>query len=141
MLRFFPETIALGEKIVAALRAEGISCGMRGAGAGPTGTKRGEYGVIMFSDHSIFTVPAYPLETVFDPTGAGDTFAGGFMGYLASTRNLSDASIRQAIVFGCVMASFTVEDFSLNRLKTLDYVEVEERYRKFKLLTDFDGLS
>jgi sugar/nucleoside kinase (ribokinase family) len=103
--------------------------------------KRGEYGVIMFTEHSIFTVPAYPLETVFDPTGAGDTFAGGFMGYLASTRNLSDASIRQAIVFGCVMASFTVEDFSLNRLKTLDYAEVEERFRKFKLLTDFDGLG
>lgn len=103
--------------------------------------KRGEYGVIMFTEHSIFTVPAYPLETVFDPTGAGDTFAGGFMGYLASTRNLSEASIRQAIVFGCVMASFTVEDFSLNRLKTLSYGEVEERYRKFKLLTDFDGLA
>ncbi|MEJ2201609.1 MAG: PfkB family carbohydrate kinase, partial [Desulfuromonadaceae bacterium] len=102
--------------------------------------KRGEYGVIMFTEHSIFTVPAYPLETVFDPTGAGDTFAGGFMGYLAATRNLSDASIRQAIVFGSVMASFTVEDFSLNRLQRLDFAEVEERYRKFKLLTDFGGL-
>jgi sugar/nucleoside kinase (ribokinase family) len=101
--------------------------------------KRGEYGVIMFSEHSIFTVPAYPLETVFDPTGAGDTFAGGFMGYLASTRNLSDASIRQAIVFGCVMASFTVEDFSLNRLKTLDFSQVEARFRQFRLLTDFSG--
>lgn len=103
--------------------------------------KRGEYGVIMFTEHSIFTVPAYPLETVFDPTGAGDTFAGGFMGYLASTRNLSDTSIRQAIVFGCVMASFTVEDFSLNRLRTLGYEEVEERYRRFKFLTDFDDLG
>ena len=99
--------------------------------------KRGEYGVIMFSEHSIFTVPAYPLETVFDPTGAGDTFAGGFMGYLASTRNLSDANIRQAIIFGSIMASFNVEDFSLNRLKTLDIAQVHERFRQFRLLTDF----
>jgi len=102
--------------------------------------KRGEYGVIMFTEHTVFTAPAYPLETVFDPTGAGDTFAGGFIGYLASTRNCDDASIRQAIVFGSVMASFTVEDFSLNRLRTLDYREIEERFRRFKLLTDFEGL-
>ncbi len=99
--------------------------------------KRGEYGVIMFTEHSIFTAPAYPLETVFDPTGAGDTFAGGFMGYLASTRNLADANIRQAIIFGSIMASFNVEDFSLNRLKTLDIEQVHERFRQFRLLTDF----
>ena len=102
--------------------------------------KRGEYGVIMFREHSIFSAPAFPLETVFDPTGAGDTFAGGFMGYLASTGNLSEASLRQAIVFGSVMASFNVEDFSLNRMRTLQYLEIEERYKKVKLLTEFDGL-
>jgi len=102
--------------------------------------KRGEYGVLMFTGTSIFAAPAYPLEKVFDPTGAGDTFAGGFMGYLANTGNLSEAGIRQAIIFGSVMASFTVEDFSLNRLKSLDYREIEERYRGFKAMTHFEGI-
>ncbi|MCL2761219.1 MAG: PfkB family carbohydrate kinase [Desulfuromonadales bacterium] len=102
--------------------------------------KRGEYGVLYFSSSGIFATPAYLLENVFDPTGAGDTFAGGFMGYLANTGNLSDHSIRQAVVFGSVMASFNVEDFSLNRLKTLEYHEIEERYQKFKAMTHFDEL-
>ena len=103
--------------------------------------KRGEYGVIMYSEHSVFSAPAVPLEEVFDPTGAGDTFAGGFFGYLASTRNLSDANMRQAVVFGSVMASFTVESFSLDRLKALDYSEIKDRYSEVKLLTDFAGLD
>ncbi|HEX2770630.1 MAG TPA: PfkB family carbohydrate kinase [Geobacteraceae bacterium] len=102
--------------------------------------KRGEYGVLMFNGSSIFAVPAYPLEEVFDPTGAGDTFAGGFMGYLANTGDTSEDGIRQAIIFGSVMASFNVEDFSLNRLKRLDYREIEERYRDFKAMTQFLGL-
>ncbi len=102
--------------------------------------KRGEYGVLMFRGASIFAAPAYPLEEVFDPTGAGDTFAGGFMGYLANTGDLSEEGIRQGIVFGSVMASFTVEDFSLNRLKRLDYGEIEERVRYFKTMTHFQGL-
>jgi sugar/nucleoside kinase (ribokinase family) len=102
--------------------------------------KRGEYGVLFFSGTSVFAAPAYPLENVFDPTGAGDTFAGGFMGYLANTGNLSPEGIRQAIVYGSVMASFTVEDFSLNRLRTLDYGQIESRYREFKALTHFDAL-
>ena len=103
--------------------------------------KRGEYGVLMFTNSSVFAAPAYPLETVFDPTGAGDTFAGGFMGYLANTGNLSDEGVRQAIIFGSVMASFNVEDFSLNRLKCLEYKEIEERYRSFKAMTHFEGLG
>ena len=103
--------------------------------------KRGEYGALMFSEHTLFAAPAYPLEEVFDPTGAGDTFAGGFMGYLAATRNFSQESIRQAIIFGSVMASFTVERFSLDRMKVLEYDEIKERFRKFKLLTDFQGLD
>src|SRR5208337_2149733 len=102
--------------------------------------KRGEYGVLMFNGSSIFAVPAYPLEEVFDPTGAGDTFAGGFMGYLANAGDISEDGIRQAIIFGSVMASFNVEDFSLNRLKRLDYREIEERYRAFKAMTHFLGL-
>lgn len=102
--------------------------------------KRGEYGVLMFNGASVFAAPAYPLEEVFDPTGAGDTFAGGFMGYLANTGDTSEAGIRQAIIFGSVMASFNVEDFSLNRMKSLGYKEIEERYRSFKTLTHFEGL-
>ncbi|MGK2906036.1 MAG: PfkB family carbohydrate kinase [Desulfuromonadales bacterium] len=102
--------------------------------------KRGEYGVLVFTEHSIFSAPAYPLEEVFDPTGAGDTFAGGFMGYLAATNNLTDEAIRKATVFGSVMASFTVEDFSLNRLRELDWAEVENRFRHFQALTAFEGL-
>ncbi len=103
--------------------------------------KRGEYGVLMFTGSSIFAAPAYPLEEVFDPTGAGDTFAGGVMGYIANTGNLSEEGIRQGIVFGSVMASFNVEDFSLNRLKRLSYSEIEERYRIFKTMTHFEGLD
>jgi len=102
--------------------------------------KRGEYGVLVFTEHSVFSAPAYPLEEVFDPTGAGDTFAGGFMGYLASTNNLSDETIRKATVFGSVMASFTVEDFSLNRLRKLSWQEIEDRFRHFQALTAFEGL-
>ena len=103
--------------------------------------KRGEYGVLMFNQKQIFGAPAFPLEQVKDPTGAGDTFAGGFMGYLAATGNLSDASFRQATIFGSVMASFTVEAFSLERLRGLDYKEIEARFREFKRLTQFEDLS
>jgi sugar/nucleoside kinase (ribokinase family) len=103
--------------------------------------KRGEYGVLMFTEHAVFAAPAYPLEEVFDPTGAGDTFAGGFMGYLSATGNLSEEGVRQAIIFGSVMASFTVEKFSLERMKELEYDEIKERFRKFKLLTEFQGLD
>lgn len=103
--------------------------------------KRGEYGVLMFTESTIFAAPAYPLEEVFDPTGAGDTFAGGFMGYLANTGDTSEAGIRQAIIVGSVMASFNVEDFSLNRLKRLEYPEIEERYRHVKAMTHFEGFG
>ena len=102
--------------------------------------KRGEYGVLVFTEHSVFSAPAYPLEEVFDPTGAGDTFAGGFMGYLAATNNLTDETVRKATVFGSVMASFTVEDFSLNRLRQLNWAEIEDRFRRFQALTTFEGL-
>lgn len=113
---------------------------IQGMGAKNLIIKRGEYGVLYFSGNSIFAAPAYPLESVFDPTGAGDTFAGGFMGYLANTGNLSEEGIRQAIVYGSVMASFTVEEFSLNRLRSLDYGQIEARYKSFKRLTHFDTL-
>lgn len=103
--------------------------------------KRGEYGVMMFNQKQIFGSPAFPLEHVKDPTGAGDTFAGGFMGYLAATGNVSEQALRQAIIFGSVMASFTVEAFSLDRIRTLDYKEIESRFREFKALTHFEDIQ
>ncbi len=99
--------------------------------------KRGEYGVLQFSDSSVFATPAYPLEEVFDPTGAGDSFAGGFMGQLARSRDHSERGFRRAIVYGSVVASFTVEDFGLKRLTTLSLADIEERYKRFLHLTDF----
>jgi sugar/nucleoside kinase (ribokinase family) len=99
--------------------------------------KRGEYGVIHFAADSVFAVPAYPLEQVFDPTGAGDAFAGGFIGALAKSGDFSTPSVRRAIVYGSVMASFVVEDFSLNRLRKLTNEDVERRYKQFVALTEF----
>jgi sugar/nucleoside kinase (ribokinase family) len=100
--------------------------------------KRGEYGVLMFTGKSVFGAPAFPLEDVYDPTGAGDTFAGGFMGAIAHAGEVNDRSFRRAIVFGSVMASFNVEQFSLNRLTDLTRPEIDERFRQFKALTHFD---
>lgn len=102
--------------------------------------KRGEYGVIRFAPDSVFAVPAFPLEEVFDPTGAGDTFAGGFMGEIARSGDTSETGLRRAIVYGSVLASFCVEDFSLARLRTLTTDEIERRYRQFVSLTDVDGV-
>ncbi len=101
--------------------------------------KRGEHGATVFNSHSIFTVPAFPLDQVFDPTGAGDTFAGGFMGHLARTGDLSDANVRRAAVYGSVMGSFAVEEFGLGRLLRLTQSEIDSRYREIKNLTHFDA--
>ncbi|MGQ0668002.1 MAG: PfkB family carbohydrate kinase [Nitrospiraceae bacterium] len=103
--------------------------------------KRGEYGVLMFNEQQVFGAPAFPLEDVRDPTGAGDTFAGGFLGYLAATGNRSPEALKQAIIFGSVMASFTVEAFSLDRLRILDYKEIQTRFREFKRLTHFEDIQ
>ena len=93
--------------------------------------KRGEYGALMLADSAFFVVPAYPLESVYDPTGAGDTFAGGFMGYLAAQERVDAAAMRRAVVYGSVMASFTVEDFSLRRLTRLKPADIADRYAAF----------
>lgn len=100
--------------------------------------KRGEYGALMFSDEGIFFAPGYPLEEVFDPTGAGDTFAGGFMGYLASQdiNNIND--YKKAVIYGSVLASFTVEDFSVNRLKNIKKEEIDKRYLAFMSLSNIE---
>ncbi len=100
--------------------------------------KRGEYGACLFQDSSIFFAPGYPLEQVHDPTGAGDTFAGGFMGQLASTGDLSEAGLRRALIYGSVMASFAVEEFGLGRLLRLTREEIDARFREFKAMTHFD---
>ena len=102
--------------------------------------KRGEYGVLMTRDDGFFAVPGMPLEEVFDPTGAGDTFAGGFVGYLAASPEVSDTVVTQAIIAGSTMASFAVEDFGLDRLLRLTDQEVKQRFTEFKRLTHFDAL-
>lgn len=102
--------------------------------------KRGEYGVLKITGDAVFAAPAYPLESVFDPTGAGDTFAGGFMGHIAATGSLEPEPIRQAIVMGSVMASFNVESFSTDRLVSLTREEIEARFHSFRRLTEFSDL-
>ena len=99
--------------------------------------KRGEYGAMMVDKNGVFCVPAFPLEEPHDPTGAGDSFAGGFMGYLAGARNLSDATLRRAMVYGSVLGSFTVERFGLDRLRVLKRSEIHARARHFAKLTQF----
>jgi len=102
--------------------------------------KRGEYGATLFTRNSYFAVPAYPLESVFDPTGAGDTFAGGFMGFLAAQKEINDDTLRRACVYGSVMASFNVEKFGTERVDALDYPEINQRFRDFKVMTHFDDI-
>ena len=102
--------------------------------------KRGEYGAALFTQDSYFAIPAYPLESVFDPTGAGDTFAGGFMGYLASQETLNEDAMRRAMIFGSVMASFNVEEFGTERVRRLTHGEINDRFRAFKRMTHFDEI-
>jgi len=101
--------------------------------------KRGEYGVLHLSDGTMFAAPAYPLETIFDPTGAGDSFAGGFMGYLAGrgAKGLADSDFRLATMYGSAIASFTVEAFSTERLQNLTPEDISDRLGSFLALTEF----
>ena len=103
--------------------------------------KRGEHGALFFSGEEVFAASAYPLAAVFDPTGAGDSFAGGFMGYLAHGRREDQATLRRAIVLGTVLASFTVEQFSLDRLRTLTAAEIRARFAEAKQLAHFEDLE
>jgi sugar/nucleoside kinase (ribokinase family) len=100
--------------------------------------KKGEHGAFMFSESSIFFAPAYPLESVFDPTGAGDSFAGGFMGYVARSGDLSEASLRRAVVYGSAMGSFAVEKFSVDRLLEITSGDVRDRVSDFYKLVSFE---
>ncbi len=101
--------------------------------------KKGEHGAFMFHDDRVFYAPAYPLEEVFDPTGAGDSFAGGFMGYLAATDDLSEANLRRAVVYGSVMGSFVVEAFSIERLLDVNKDDIARRMAEFHRLVAFDS--
>lgn len=100
--------------------------------------KRGEHGALLFTPDHIFAAPAFLLSKVVDPTGAGDTFAGGFLGYLAREDRLNDETFRRAVILGSVMASFQVEDFGLDRLKGLSQSDIEERFTAFRDLAHFD---
>ena len=100
--------------------------------------KKGEHGALLFGDEQVFFAPGLPLLEVVDPTGAGDTFAGGFMGHIARTGDLSFENMRRAIIYGSVMASFCVQAFGVDRLKDLTQDDIDERYEQFKHLVHFD---
>ncbi|HQV99209.1 MAG: bifunctional hydroxymethylpyrimidine kinase/phosphomethylpyrimidine kinase [Bacteroidia bacterium] len=100
--------------------------------------KKGEHGALLFNKEQVFFAPALPLEDVFDPTGAGDTFAGGFIGYLAQTRDISFENMKRGIIYGSAMASFCVEKFGIERLAELKQEEIDERVQQFVNLVQFD---
>lgn len=99
--------------------------------------KKGEHGALLFTKDRIFNAPSYPLEDIKDPTGCGDCFGGGFVGYLAKTKDLGEMNLRKAVIYGSVIASFNAEDFSLNRLKTLRMEEIESRFNHMKEIREF----
>lgn len=99
--------------------------------------KKGEHGALLFFEDDLFAAPAYPLESIYDPTGAGDTFAGGFIGYLAKTEDLSYENMKRAVIYGSTIASFTVENFSLDRIRDLSAFEIKDRFNDFKQLSVF----
>ncbi len=100
--------------------------------------KKGEHGALLFTGDTIFSAPAFPLEFIFDPTGAGDTFAGGFIGHLARTEDLSDQNLKKAVIYGSAMASFGVGKFGTEALKNLSDIDIHRRYRDFIELSKFD---
>jgi sugar/nucleoside kinase (ribokinase family) len=102
--------------------------------------KKGEHGALLFEEGNIFYAPALPLAEVFDPTGAGDTFAGGLMGYLTMTGEISFDNLKRAVIYGSTMASFCVEKFSTERLLDLSKAEIDERIQKFIKLVNFDSI-
>ena len=99
--------------------------------------KKGEHGALLFQDHSVFAAPGYPQEATVDPTGCGDTFAGGFIGHLARSRRIDRGALRRAVIAGSVMASFAIEDFSLNRLRRLNLRQIGRRHKEFENLVRF----
>lgn len=100
--------------------------------------KKGEHGAILFGDHTVFSAPAYPIEAIYDPTGAGDTFLGGFAGYLHSTGDLSFDNLKRAVIYGSTMASFCVEQFSTKGLEELNKLRIHDRFLEFREISRFE---
>ena len=116
-----------------------VHAGRSFLGLGPKAViiKKGEHGALMFTDGSCFSAPAYPLEKLVDPTGAGDSFAGGFIGWLARTEDITPRNMRKAVIFGSAIASYNAEDFSLNKLKKITRDDIFNRYMKFQDIVSF----
>ena len=100
--------------------------------------KKGEHGALLFTDNGIFAAPAFPLESIYDPTGAGDTFAGGFIGHLSRCETITDTEMRRAVLYGSAMASFCVEKFGTEKIAALTLLEIEDRYQSFRELSRID---
>ncbi|MDI6803059.1 MAG: PfkB family carbohydrate kinase [Bacteroidota bacterium] len=100
--------------------------------------KKGEHGALLITEKTIFSAPAYPLENINDPTGAGDAFAGGFIGWIAKTDDLSEENLKRAVVYGSTLASFCVEKFSIERIKDLNHLEIKDRFLEFRALSHFE---
>ncbi|HXU06461.1 MAG TPA: PfkB family carbohydrate kinase, partial [Polyangia bacterium] len=114
---------------------------IRAMGPGSVVIKRGDAGALLFHEGGVFAAPAFPIEDVVDPTGAGDSFAGGFMGWLAREGDTSPTTIRTSMIMGSVLASFSVEDFSLDRFRRLDLTQVRERFAAFADLVHFEKIK
>ncbi len=111
---------------------------IRGMGPSIVIVKKGEHGALLLTENTVFSAPAYPMENIFDPTGAGDSFAGGFVGWLARTDDLSEENLKRAVVYGSTLASFCVEKFGVEGLKDLTYLQIQDRVRQFHELSRFD---
>jgi sugar/nucleoside kinase (ribokinase family) len=109
-------------------------------GMGPTAViiKKGEHGALLLTEQMVFSAPAYPMENIFDPTGAGDSFAGGFVGWLARSDDTSEENLKRAVIYGSTLASFCVEKFGVDGLRDLTYLQIQDRFRQFRELSRFD---
>jgi len=111
---------------------------IRGFGPSVVIIKKGEHGALLLTDQVVFSAPAYPMENIFDPTGAGDSFAGGFVGWLARTDDMSEENLKRAVIYGSTLASFCVEKFGVEGLSNLTYLHIQDRFREFRELSRFD---
>lgn len=111
---------------------------IRGMGPSVVIIKKGEHGALLCTESLVFSAPAYPMENIFDPTGAGDSFAGGFVGWLARTDDMSEENLKRAVIYGSTLASFSVEKFGVEGLRDLTYLQIQDRFREFRELSRFD---
>jgi sugar/nucleoside kinase (ribokinase family) len=111
---------------------------IRGMGPSVVIIKKGEHGALLLTESMVFSAPAYPMENIFDPTGAGDSFAGGFIGWLARTEDMSEENLKRAVIYGSTLASFCVEKFGVAGLADLTYLRIQDRFREFRELSRFE---